>query len=61
MENLIENLNKRFANKSAEEVLKYFLAEYKGEIGLSSSLSYEDQVLTHIICSIDKTAKIFTL
>jgi phosphoadenosine phosphosulfate reductase len=61
MENLIENLNKKFAGESAETVLKYFLSEYKGEIGLSSSLSYEDQILTHIICSIDKSAKIFTL
>ena len=61
MQNLITQLNEKFANASAEEVLRYFLAEYKGVIGLSSSLSYEDQVLTHIICSIDKTAKIFTL
>lgn len=57
----IEELNERFSGKPAEEVLGYFLKEYKGEIGLSSSLSYEDQALTHIICGIDKTAKIFTL
>lgn len=57
----IEALNKRFENASVTEVLTYFLSEYKGEIGLSSSLSYEDQVLTHLICQIDKTAKIFTL
>ncbi len=61
MEELINKLNIQFANSSVEEVLQYFLTEYKGEIGLSSSLSYEDQVLTHIICGIDKTAKIFTL
>ncbi|MBP5366407.1 MAG: phosphoadenylyl-sulfate reductase [Bacteroidales bacterium] len=57
----IEALNKRFENASVTEVLTHFLSEYKGEIGLSSSLSYEDQVLTHLICQIDKTAKIFTL
>ena len=61
MENIIEELNKKFSGESAETVLKYFLSVYKGEIGLSSSLSYEDQILTHIICSIDKSAKIFTL
>ena len=48
MEDIIKQLNEKFSSASAEEVLKYFLAEYKGEIGLSSSLSYEDQVLTHI-------------
>ncbi len=57
----IEELNERFSGKPTDEVLGYFLKEYKGEIGLSSSLSYEDQALTHIICGIDKTAKIFTL
>ena len=54
-------LNSRFAGKSPEEVLSYFLSEYKGKIALSSSLSIEDQVLTDLIVKIDKSARIFTL
>ena len=57
----IDSLNKQFAGASAEEVLAYFLKEFKGEIALSSSLSYEDQVLTDMICKIDKQTRIFTL
>jgi hypothetical protein len=41
-EGLGEALNTRFSGKSPEEVLAYFLAEYKGRIALSSSLSIED-------------------
>lgn len=57
----IEALNKQFENATAEDLLQYFLREYKGEIALSSSLSYEDQVLTDMICNIDKSTRIFTL
>jgi len=61
MMNKIEQLNLQFEGKSPEEVLSYFLAEYKGRIALSSSLSIEDQVLTDLIVKIDKEARIFTL
>ena len=57
----IEQLNQRFAGKSPEEVLRFFLAEYKGRIALSSSLSIEDQALTDMILKIDREARIFTL
>ena len=57
----IEQLNQQFEGKSPEEVLRYFLAEYKGKIALSSSLSIEDQVLTDLIVKIDPSARIFTL
>ena len=57
----IEALNKQFENASAEEVLAYFLKEFRCEIALSSSLSYEDQALTDMICRIDKSTRIFTL
>ena len=57
----IEKLNHKYENATAEELLEGFLASFKGTIALSSSLSIEDQVLTHIICGIDKTTKIFTL
>lgn len=61
MKNNIEQLNAQFSGKSPEEVLAFFLNEYKGKIALSSSLSIEDQVLTDLIVKIDKSAQIFTL
>lgn len=57
----IERLNEQLANASAVELLRYCLERFRGEIALSSSLSLEDQVLTHMILSIDKSARIFTL
>lgn len=57
----IESLNSKFKNAKPEDVLKFFLTEYKGKIALSSSLSIEDQVLTDLIVKIDKSARIFTL
>ena len=58
---LIRDLNERFRDASAEEVVGYFLEAYKGRIALSSSLSIEDQTLTDIIANKDKNARIFTL
>ena len=58
---VIDQLNERFAKKTAEEVLSYFLHEYKSDIALSSSLGAEDQVLTHMLSQIDKSARVFTL
>ena len=57
----IEELNKQFAKSNPEDVLSYFLKAYKGKIALSSSLSVEDQVLTHMILQTDPSARIFTL
>ncbi len=51
----------QFNGKSPEEILRYFLKEYKGKIALSSSLSIEDQVLTDLVTKIDKETRIFTL
>jgi len=57
----IEALNKQYANSTAEELISGFLGEFKDKIALSSSLGLEDQVLTHMICKINKDTKIFTL
>ncbi len=46
---LILELNERFREASAQQVLEYFLTEYAGRIALSSSLSVEDQTLTDMI------------
>ena len=61
MKELAIQLNERFVGKQPEEILSWFLQEYKGEIGLASSLSIEDQVLTAMICKLEKQANIFTL
>lgn len=58
---LIRDLNNRFRDASAEEVVGYFLEAYQGRIALSSSLSIEDQALTDMIVRRDKRARIFTL
>ena len=57
---LIRDLNERFRDAPAEEVVGFFLQAYKGRIALSSSLSIEDQTLTDIIVSQGGT-RIFTL
>jgi phosphoadenosine phosphosulfate reductase len=59
--NQIDSLNQKFTNSTAQEILQYFLMEYKGRAALSSSLGAEDQVLTDIIVRIDKNTRIFTL
>ncbi|MCX6236027.1 MAG: phosphoadenylyl-sulfate reductase [Bacteroidia bacterium] len=61
MKEQIEALNQKYSQATAEELLTGFLGKFKGKIALSSSLGIEDQVLTHMVCDIDKTAKIFTL
>jgi phosphoadenosine phosphosulfate reductase len=57
----IDELNKRFEKALPEDVLKFFLENYKTKIALSSSLGAEDQVLADMISKIDKDTKIFTL
>lgn len=58
---LIQELNDKFRDAPAEDVVGYFLQAYKGRIALSSSLSLEDQVLTDLIVRQDRSARIFTL
>ncbi len=57
----IEVLNQGFKDSGAEDVLKYFLNQYKGKIALASSMGAEDQVLTHMLAKIDPSVNIFTL
>lgn len=54
-------LNERFINLAPQEALKYFLTEFPTSSALSSSLSYEDQVITDMMVGISKSARIFTL
>lgn len=61
MEQLAQKLSEELKNKTAQEILSYFINEYDGEAGLATSLGVEDQVLTDMIAKIDKSTKIFTL
>lgn len=57
----IHKWNEEFSAREPGEVLSYFLKEFKGSIALSTSMGAEDQVLTDMVVSIDKSARIFTL
>ena len=61
MKNKVAELNAQFENSTPQEILAYFLKEYKGKVGLASSLSIEDQTITAMICEVDPKCRIFTL
>lgn len=64
IQNKIDEWHALLDGKSAPEVVEFFGREFKGEIALSSSLSYEDQALTHMIATNDGSRdayRIFTL
>lgn len=60
-EKLIQDYNAQFLNESPKKILEFFLEKYKGKIAFASSLGAEDQVLTHMVLSIDPKIKVFTL
>lgn len=57
----IQTWNDTFINADAVDFLTYFLREFNGRIALATSLGAEDQVITDMIASIDRSTKIFTL
>jgi len=57
----IESLKNKIKGKNPQEIIAWFLQEFKGKIALSNSMGAEDQVLTDMICKIDKSTSIFTL
>ena len=57
----IKELNTQFKNASAQDIVQFCVAEFGSRIALSSSLGAEDQVLTHLLISINPGVKIFTL
>ncbi|MFO7723779.1 MAG: phosphoadenylyl-sulfate reductase [Bacteroidales bacterium] len=61
MKEKVKELNNRYKHLNEEELLRVFLEEHKGKIALSSSLSIEDQVITHLVLGVDPEARIFTL
>jgi phosphoadenosine phosphosulfate reductase len=57
----IDLLNKKFEQATPVQLLEGMIAEFRGKIALSSSLGLEDQVLTQMVCSVDKETPVFTL
>ena len=60
-QNKIQEWNNSFADAAPEAVLTHFLNEFRDKIALSTSLGLEDQVLTHMVHSINRQTQIFTL
>ena len=61
MKTKVDELNTKFKNNTAKEILEYFLKNSDDKIALSSSFGAEDQVITDMMLDIDKSANIFTL
>ncbi len=59
--NTLLNWNDQLKDSAPEEIIAFTLNQFKNKIALSTSLGLEDQVLTHMVCQIDPTVKIFTL
>ena len=53
----IKELNTRFKNATAQEIVQFCVAEFGSKIALSSSLGAEDQVLTHLLIAINPGVK----
>jgi phosphoadenosine phosphosulfate reductase len=61
MQQKISFINELIKNKSPEEALQTIATNFSGEVVFSSSLGYEDQVITHLIFSTDLPIAVFTL
>ncbi len=57
----LRDLNERFVNARAEEILSFFSDQYGNELAFATSLGAEDQVLTYLLSQINKDVRIFTL
>jgi len=58
---LIQELNLRFHDQPAQEILAYVIGNFKESLAFSTSLGAEDQAITHMIAGIDPQIYIFTL
>jgi phosphoadenosine phosphosulfate reductase len=58
---LIQDLNQQLEGRTADEVLRYFIINYKDKLAFSTSLGAEDQVITQMIAGINPEVYIFTL
>ncbi|HTA62236.1 MAG TPA: phosphoadenylyl-sulfate reductase [Bacteroidia bacterium] len=61
MQQTILLINELIKDKSSEDALQTISAHFPGEVIFSSSLGYEDQVITHFIFSNNLPIDVFTL
>jgi phosphoadenosine phosphosulfate reductase len=57
----IDELNKEYSSKSAEEVIQWTLGNLHPNVALASSFGAEDVVLIDMLAKINREARIFTL
>ena len=60
-EEQLDQLNHRFADAPAQEILSHFLGAHPNRIAFATSMGAEDQVITHMMAGIDRSSRIFTL
>jgi phosphoadenosine phosphosulfate reductase len=58
---MIKEWNLQLKDSTPEELMSFFLNKFPNEIVLSTSLGYEDQVLTKMLSTIGEEAKVITL
>jgi phosphoadenosine phosphosulfate reductase len=57
----IDHLNELWNGLTAEEILKEALVLFGNKVSFATSMGAEDQVITHMLAKISKSANIFTL
>ncbi|MBX7057341.1 MAG: phosphoadenylyl-sulfate reductase [Leptospirales bacterium] len=57
----VESLNQRFQKEPPQSLVAWGLEQFGRHISLACSLGMEDVALVHMLCSIDRTARIFVL
>jgi phosphoadenosine phosphosulfate reductase len=57
----VRHWNDTLSGMTAREAIAFFIREFEGRIGLSTSLGAEDQVITQMIAGLNRDAYIFTL
>ena len=61
MQKVAEELNERLKEKTAQEIVDFFVEHYPDEVTLGSSMGAEDQVLTDMMVKTGGKFSIFTL
>ncbi|MDD5508816.1 MAG: phosphoadenylyl-sulfate reductase [Bacteroidales bacterium] len=61
MKDLDDHTISSIQQSTAEDILAFFLGRYRGKAVFSSGLGAEDQVITHMIATVDSSTSIFTL
>ena len=57
----VQDYQQQFPGMNAFEMLSAILQNHQGKVCFSSSLSAEDQIITHMLCKLDESPDIFSL